>query len=75
MIHNHGPKICPEWETNGRIKAACTSREWSVAKHGGEWRVLLRGYWYDSYPTLHQAHTAATALATIDWWMKKEGLR
>lgn len=39
---------------------------WTVRKVNNRWRVYDRGVWHDSFPTLPEAHTYATASAIAD---------
>lgn len=36
---------------------------WHVRCREGQWQVLDRGVWHDTYPCLVDAHTAATQYA------------
>lgn len=47
---------------------------WSVKKRGGQWRVYNAGAWTDTFTTLPQAHSYATANAVADELCKPGGL-
>lgn len=48
--------------------------KWSVCKRDGQWRVLARGVWYDTFDTLPEAHTYATQCAYADSLYEPGGL-
>jgi hypothetical protein len=47
---------------------------WRVIKRKGEWRVMDGDAWHDRYPTLTEAHTAATQYAVADALFAPGGL-
>lgn len=42
-----------------------SKNNWAVRRWRGEWGVYWCETLYESHPTLHEAHTAATQLAVI----------
>lgn len=50
-------------------------RRWSVAKlDNNKWGVFDHGTWFDTFNTLHEAHTYATQLAVADCLFAPGGL-
>ena len=78
LVHNHGPfkragLDCPETLEYGRLRGACL-RDYQICKRDNAWRIYQRGWWLDSFPTLKEAHTYATACAVTDLIFEPGGL-
>ena len=78
LVHNHGRHQmpgpgCPETAEYGRLRGACL-RDYQICKRDNVWRLYQRGIWLDTFPTLQEAHTYATACAITDLLFEPGGL-
>lgn len=49
-------------------------KRWKVCKRAGEWRVYDRGVWWDTYPSLQDAHSWALRCAVTDELWAADGI-